>query len=124
MINDFFRINLPYGIGCNKNGEWMAFNREYMPLGYNDISLKRGGHPRDSFNELPIYTKYRKFTDKFLLSLADDEKSITRDADGKIVTVYLYSDKTVPVTLKNDINLWNRYFDKIRKLSELEQIRI
>jgi hypothetical protein len=120
MINDFFRINLPYGIGCNKNGEWMAFNREYMPLGYNDITLNRGGHPRDSFNEFPIYTKYKRFTDKFLLSLADDEKSITRDDSGKIVTVYLYSDKTVPATQKDEDDLWNKYFDKLRKLSKLE----
>jgi len=37
MLGNFFRINMPYGIIRNENGEWMAFNREYMPLGFNDI---------------------------------------------------------------------------------------
>jgi hypothetical protein len=120
MLNDFFRINLPYGIGCNKNGEWMAFNREYMPLGYNDLTYKRGGHPRDSFNEFPIYTRYEWPTDKFLLSLADNEECITRDKEGKIITVYFYSDKTVPAILNDNDDLWIKYFDKIKKLSQIQ----
>lgn len=40
MLNDFFRINLPYGIAQNNKGEWMAFNREYRPIGFNELSLK------------------------------------------------------------------------------------
>jgi hypothetical protein len=120
MLSDFFRINLPYGIGCNKNGEWMAFNREYMPLGYNDMDLKRAGHPRDSFNELPIYTAYKKLTEKYLLSLAESEDYITRDENGKIITVYLYNDRTVPATTKDEDTLWKRYFEKLRKLSKLQ----
>lgn len=30
MLNNFFRINLPYGIAKNDNDEWMTFNCEYM----------------------------------------------------------------------------------------------
>lgn len=117
MLDNFFRINLPYGIGQNKNGEWMAFNREYMPLGYNDYSLKRGGHPRESFNELPIYTSYKGLTEKFLLSLAADESSITRDDKGNIITVYFYKDSSNPVNVKDNKALWESYFDKLKRLS-------
>ena len=41
MINDFLRINLPYGIKKNENNEWAAFNREYLPLDFNDIRFKQ-----------------------------------------------------------------------------------
>lgn len=34
MLENFFRINLPYGMIRNDKNEWMCFNREYMPLGY------------------------------------------------------------------------------------------
>jgi len=61
MLSDFFRINLPYGIAKNENGEWMAFNREYLPLGYNDTNLK--GLPGESYTELPVYTRYDNFTE-------------------------------------------------------------
>jgi hypothetical protein len=36
MLTDFFRINLPYGMQKNEKGEWMFFNREYVPLGWNE----------------------------------------------------------------------------------------
>ena len=32
-LSNFFKINLPYGIKRNENGQWTAFNREYKPLG-------------------------------------------------------------------------------------------
>lgn len=34
-LSDFFRINLPYGIKRNSKNEWFAFNREYVPIGWN-----------------------------------------------------------------------------------------
>lgn len=37
MLADFFRINMPYGMKQNKEGKWIIFNREYMPLGWNDV---------------------------------------------------------------------------------------
>ena len=53
---NFFRINLPYGIYRNEHDEWFAFNREYMPLGYNSTKHKRGF---DSYSTLPLFTKYK-----------------------------------------------------------------
>ncbi len=32
-MNGFLRTNFPYGIKKNNEGEWMIFNRLYLPLG-------------------------------------------------------------------------------------------
>jgi hypothetical protein len=45
-LTDFFRKNLPYGIARNENGEWMAFNREYLPLGFNTTHGNNFDPPR------------------------------------------------------------------------------
>lgn len=31
-LDDFFRINMPYGMQRNGDGEWFVFNREYKPF--------------------------------------------------------------------------------------------
>lgn len=120
MLCDFFRINLPYGIAKNKNGQWMAFNREYMPLGYNNVDFK--GLPGRSYLDVPIYTKYKKLSDKLLLELAHNaEYGVKRDENGEINTVFFYNDGSNPINqLKDNKELWNRYFDKLKKLSKLQ----
>jgi len=118
MLTDFFRINLPYGIAKNENGEWMAFNREYMPLGYNNEAFK--GNPGISFLDLPVYMKYQKLTEKVLLELAHSENGIKRDENGEINTIFLYNDGSNPRNQTKDNKvLWDNYFDKLKKLSKL-----
>lgn len=118
MLSDFFRINLPYGLAPNANGEWMAFNREYMPLGYNSTLYKK--QPGRSYFDQPIYTKYKGLTEKFLLSLVDDPDDIKKDEEGKIRYVFLYKDSTNPTNGNGkDQTLWNKYFKKLEKLSSL-----
>lgn len=95
MLTNFFRINLPYGIARNDNDEWMAFNREYMPLGFNNIDFKE--HVGVSYDDKPIYAKYAGLTEKLLLELAfDEEKGIIKDSNGKIKTIFFYNDGTNP----------------------------
>lgn len=119
MLSDFFRINLPYGIARNENDEWMAFNREYLPLGYNDMNLK--GMPGQSYLEIPIYTKYMAITEKRLKALADDDTSLQRDENGKITKLFLYNDRTNPMNQSHkNKDLWEKYFKKIEILSELK----
>lgn len=119
MLSDFFRINLPYGIAKNSIGEWMAFNREYLPLGYKDMDLKRD--PGTSYSDLPIYTKFNGITDKLLFELAQDESSIQRDENGAIIKVFLYNDGTNPRNQSRDEKeLWDTYFEKLKKLSKLK----
>lgn len=83
MLDNFFRINMPFGIARNENHEWMAFNREYMPLGYNDESLK--GDPGQSFLDLSIYTKFNRLTEKILLELAT---TLQRNDKDEIIKVF------------------------------------
>jgi hypothetical protein len=116
-LNNFFKINLPYGIAKNMDGEWMAFNREYMPLGYSqrDHQFHIGEN-----NEAPIYSKYKGLTDNFLVQLGDTPKDIQRNDKGEIIKVFLYDDGSNPSNHKpSKKDLWERYFSKLEKLSKL-----
>ncbi|RTY89642.1 hypothetical protein [Flavobacterium sp. GT3R68] len=115
-LSNFFRINLPYGIKRNSNNEWIAFNREYMPLGWSKISDKFSIHSEEAFSENPVYTKYKALTELKLIDIASSENSIKYDTEGKISMIFLYDDKTNPSSNKD---YWKDYFDKIEKLSIL-----
>lgn len=122
MLSDFFRINMPYGIARNDNGEWLAFNREYLPIGFNSSNYKDNFHINDTSN-FPIHTSYKGLTEKKLLSLAgDDASAIKRNDDNEIITVFFYSDGTNPVNQSSDDReLWKQYFDKLKVLSVLDR---
>ncbi|HLW41248.1 MAG TPA: hypothetical protein VKY82_02635 [Flavobacterium sp.] len=121
MLNNFFRINLPYGIAKSQDDKWMAFNREYMPLGFNDVNYKE--HPGYSYKEMPIYTKYKRLTENFLTELAGNEKFITRNSEGEITKIFFYDDTTNPVNGSKS-ELWENYFSKIQKLAKFEKTDI
>tara|TARA_R110001632_G_scaffold180057_1_gene300118 strand:+ start:315 stop:659 length:345 start_codon:yes stop_codon:yes gene_type:complete len=110
-LNNFFKINFPYGIMKNDNNEWTCFNREYKPLGYKD-SLT-GVDPNDF-----IYCKYKGLTERILRKLGDTPGSI-QTVDDKIVKVFFYSDATNPSNISKN-ELYSSYFEKIRLLSELK----
>lgn len=110
-LNNFFNINLPYGIIKNENNEWMAFNREYMPLGYNDKA------PSAAANNLILYTKYKGLTEQHLMSIACDLESIQRDSNGNIFRVFLYGDSTNPSNYDAIPASWSDYFERLKKLS-------
>lgn len=115
MLDNFFRINLPYGIMKNGKDEWTCFNREYAPLGYNS---KDGVPSIYSENLSPpfIFTKYQFIGESFLLQLAGSEEHLKRDANGKIEIVFLYSDRTNP-TNRHKKEYWEIYFEKLRLLA-------
>jgi len=117
MLGDFFRINLPYGLKRNDKGEWMAFNREYMPIGYNDELYKERWTKQD---DLPIYTKYKKLTEAFLIKIAArDGESLKRDEKGKTI-IGFYNDETNPMNQTSINNTyWKLYWEKLEMLSKL-----
>lgn len=123
MLSDFFRINLPYGLARNKKGEWMAFNREYMPLGYNNSGPRTLFFPKQEIPDLPVYTKYTRVTEKILLSVAArNGEAVKRDENGKIYAVWLYHDEG-----RNLLNqtgktnpFWDEYWKKLQILSKLK----
>lgn len=119
MLSDFFRINLPYGFSQNTNKEWMAFNREYLPLGFNDMSMK--GSPETSYLNLPVYTKYKRISEKLLIELAGEESSVQRNDNGEIIRIFLYNDTTNPMNQSTEKKeLWDKYFEKLKKISKLK----
>src|SRR5690554_1116288 len=116
MLNNFFRINMPYGISQNEKGEWIAFNREYMPLGYN---TSKDSKPITEYGDQPIYSKFKGLTEKFLEKILDDPSTITKDNEGRIVHVFFYKDANNPSNPGNSM-YWDRYFNILKKLAVLE----
>jgi hypothetical protein len=123
MLNDFFSINLPYGIRRNDNGEWMAFNRENMPLGFN-LKTNKYRIINSLFFDLPIYTKYTNLNEKNLLKLTSgDDSAFELDDKGNIKIIWFYNDTTNPVNQKKDVKLnWEQYFEKLKILSRLRKV--
>ena len=110
-LSNFFKINFPYGIKRNEDGEWAAFNREYKPLGFND-------HFKNfDFKKYPLYTKYQKFDLNQLVSLINEDVSnIQIDNEGNIKKIFFYNDKTNP---SNNPEYWEDYIKIIKVLSNL-----
>lgn len=115
MLNEFFRINLPYGLQRNAGGEWSAFNREYLPLGWNNTS-----HKGDDFTSLPIHSIYKGLTEAKLKRLIPEHNMIHYDDLGNINRVFFYNDSTCP---RSNPKYWDSYFKIIRGLSGLEIMR-
>ncbi|GAA0872108.1 hypothetical protein GCM10009117_12550 [Gangjinia marincola] len=112
-LTDFFRVNLPYGMKKNEDGEWFTFNREYIPLGWNKENFSKN----DSFESLPVYTKYRGLTNSFIEKIIESDRNIKRDINGDINMFFFYEDKTNP---RNDSSKWIEYFDKVKAFSKLK----
>ncbi|AWX44824.1 hypothetical protein HME9304_01829 [Flagellimonas maritima] len=110
-LNNFFKVNLPYGMMKNENSEWTCFNREYKPLSSNDSLIEVD---QKDF----IYTKYKGLTENVLRKLADTEDSL-RIENGKIIKVFFYSDTTNPSNFSNTA-LYKSYFKKLEILSKLK----
>lgn len=117
-LSSFFEINLPYGLKKNDKGEWIAFNREYLPLGHTDTGIILEGKFNIYTNinsDLVSCTKYYGLTEKRLLELAVDLK---RDEEGNIHMIWLYRDSDNTVKNKND---WNMYLEKLTLLSKIKR---
>ncbi|MCK6690972.1 MAG: hypothetical protein L6Q97_02595 [Thermoanaerobaculia bacterium] len=108
-LTDFFRINLPYGIERNDKNEWMAFNREYKPLGWSTTEWVE-------YEKYPVFAKYKDLTDAKLLKIASETPgAVVKDQDGKIIRAFLYDDNTNPV---DNPKYWPAYFERIKSLSK------
>lgn len=117
MLKDFFVINFPYGLLRNEKKQWTAFNREYMPLGFNKEDFKQN---ISLFDSLPIHTPYKGITKKLLIKLSIDTSSIEYDEHGKIRMLFLYNSLTLPTS--SDDN-WANYMVKLKILAKLKTDR-
>lgn len=112
MLSDFFRINLPYGLKRNENGEWMAFNSEYKPIGFNENS---------DAGSLPVYNGYKGLTNGLIRQITEyNESSVNLDEEGNIKCFWLYNDTTNPMNQDSKENeYWDIYWEKLKKLARL-----
>ncbi len=118
MLSDFFRINFPYGLMKNENGEWTAFNRDYLPLGYNkkpDTFL-----PEEEYLNLFQFTKYPRMTDSFLVKVALSPDKVKLDESGKICRIWFYDDSTNPVSHDSKLN-WSSYWERVEAVAKLSK---
>lgn len=112
-LTDFLRINLPYGLKRNSKDEWFAFNREYLPLGWNSRDNSESIFSDSAYAQYPVYTKYAGLTEKKILEVFESDL-IRRAEDGRLIMIFLYDDNTNPT---NNSRYWNNYFEKIKFLS-------
>jgi hypothetical protein len=116
-LSDFFRINLPYGLKKNSKGEWFAFNREYLPLGWNSYNLhnRQSIYGDNAYAEYPVYTKYEGLTEKAILRIITIPKNIQRNKAGEIEIIFFYDDGTNP---QSNPEYWDDYFKIIKAFSK------
>ena len=118
MFNNFFRINMPYGIVRNDKNEWMAFNREYLPLGFSKRILTDTEIDGADLMGL-CYSKYNGLNEDFLIQLSHG--NVERDIDSKIKRIWFYDDGSNPVNVskKKQSEMFSNYFKKMELLSRL-----
>ncbi len=116
-LTDFFRVNLPYGMKKNSNNEWMAFNREYVPIGWSEQTPLESLRDRDAYNSFPVHATYKKLTDKKIEKIIKLENCIERNENNEIVKFWFYDDRTNP---QSSNQYWDDYFAIIKELSKLE----
>lgn len=112
MTTDFFRMNLPYGMQKNEEGQWMFFNRYYKPLGCATSRII----PDKELVDFCSY--YPKMDNAFLVSLAEFG-SVRRNEEGEIYQLWFYNDATVPSLQTLDEDKWNNYIGKLKLLASL-----
>lgn len=116
-LNNFFSINMPYGMFKNEEGEWAVFNREYKPLGIRDKKSNVDIFLGKNIDDYPVFTKYRSLGEKTLLKLAEGG-SVHRNDNGEINQIYFYRDVTNPI---HNPKCWNDYFDRIKIISKFKK---
>lgn len=133
-LNNFLKIYLPYGVAIHNDNTITVFNREYMPLGYNEIRQFcefNGYNSAGAFLEtkLPIRSKLKKHPeivkmDEFWEEIAHDGKV---HVDGELRRIFLYNDESAPLsfdfssneTAEENSRNWSAYFSRLKALAVL-----
>ena len=89
----------------------VLFNREYVPIGWNDVQHKQDLTSSESFSDIPIKTRYKNATEALLRKLIDNEANVVYGSDGKINRIYFYDDGTNPI---NFAKYWNPIWKRLK----------
>jgi len=119
-LSNFFSINMPYGLKRTSNNEWVAFNREYHPLGYNTTNIMPSIYNDNCFLDLPLYTKYKDLTEEIIRKHIRTE-DINVDKNGNIQLVFFYSDSTDPSSPDAKASDWDNYFRIIKFITKFQR---
>ncbi|MEJ7644754.1 MAG: hypothetical protein WKF87_09165 [Chryseolinea sp.] len=121
MLDNFFRINLPYGLEKIEENRWIVFNRNYAPIGWNSDRTADSIYSSKYQQELPIRTEYAGLDEELLLKIAHHPNNgIKRNDQGQIFMVFMYNDSGNAVSdCYNDKKL-SDYFEKIKLLGSLK----
>lgn len=103
-LNDFRSICLPYCLQKQKDGKYIALNREYEPLGFN-------AKDRVDYGAYPIATKYMGLT-------AAKIAKISYKGDSDPDAIYLYNDGCVPTAGAEHMK---KYLERLAILSKLKR---
>lgn len=113
-LHDFFRVVMPYGMKKNQDGSWFLFNREYLPIGWNDESYKESISQNIPYHSIPVHTFYKDLSEEALTKIAIDEKHIVRNEKEEIESLYFYIGETDPLVFPEYFSI---YFSVLQKLS-------
>lgn len=117
-LDNFFRINLPYGMKKQPDQTWFVFNEEYAPIGWNTKQYNESlGSTSKIYTEYPISTKYKGLTDLIIETIIKDKDLIVYNEKGEITSFCFYDDRSNPL---NNGGYWDHYFDKIKALAAFE----
>ena len=100
-LNCIRSICFPYTIEKQKDGSWIFFNREYMPIGFNTSVDNRGSN-------LPIAHKIKGLGDKTLQKLS--YKGTVSDV------IYLYKDGCIPTSSPQAMKSYLKKLEILLKL--------
>jgi len=107
----YFKVYEIYGIRQIENGKWIAFNRDYKPLGIVAENYTQE-IPDDEFPILGIPNDLEK--EKLETIAWDIEKGIITDKNDRTV-VFLYQDGCSPLKSKRYLNEYNARLKKLNQ---------
>jgi hypothetical protein len=113
MLNNIFRINMPYGIKGNNNKGWYFFNREYLPLGCIETNKTD-----------PIFIKYdindSDFDTLFNLNCGRQKRF---ENEEEYIFIFFYNDSTNPVNSNVNKNTnWANYIKIMKFISTFKRL--
>lgn len=114
MLNNVFRINMPYGIKGNHIKGWYFFNREYLPIGETEKNDNEPNWQKYQFNSVAI--KKLEEMGCYRMEINEAEEVYTQ--------IFFYNDATNPVNNsdKKKANIcWEKYLLILKTISRIER---
>jgi hypothetical protein len=110
-LSTFLDINLPYGMKKNpKTNKWACFNREYVPLGWNNLRKQESLFVIEPYEGYDFQTEYLGLTDEVIFEILP--QNLIQTENARISIVYFY-DKDPLLSDKE----WIDYMNVLKKFS-------